>query len=127
MRAHDLRLLGPAAATWAAAWLATGATDAAVPAWSAPLAGRIAAHRALRTAPGPRDGTVSQTLAEALSALAARHRRPGLRVIVSDLIDPAGEIERPFDWEAPGNWALALNGVARSTSLVTRISPCQGD
>jgi uncharacterized protein (DUF58 family) len=25
-------------------------------AWSAPLAGRIAAHRALRTAPGPRDG-----------------------------------------------------------------------
>lgn len=70
-------------------------------AWSAPLAGRIAAHRALRTAPGPRDGTATQTLAEALSALAARHRRPGLRVIVSDLIDPAGEIERPFDWEAP--------------------------
>jgi uncharacterized protein (DUF58 family) len=70
-------------------------------AWSAPLAGRIAAHRALRTAPGPRDGTVSQTLAEALSALAARHRRPGLRVIISDLIDPAGAIERPFDWEAP--------------------------
>lgn len=70
-------------------------------AWSAPLAGRIAAHRALRTAPGTRDGTATQTLAEALSALAARHRRPGLRVIVSDLIDPAGEIERPFDWEAP--------------------------
>ena len=69
-------------------------------AWSAPLAGRIAAHRALRTAPGPRDGTATQTLAEALSALAARHRRPGLRVIVSDLIDPAGKIERPFDWEA---------------------------
>ena len=45
--------------------------------------------------------TVSQTLAKALSALAARHRRPGLRVIVSDLIDPAGAIERPFDWEAP--------------------------
>ncbi|HEU4465808.1 MAG TPA: hypothetical protein VFR98_04710, partial [Agromyces sp.] len=38
MRAHDLRLLGPAAATWAAAWLATGATDAAVPSWLAPLA-----------------------------------------------------------------------------------------
>jgi uncharacterized protein (DUF58 family) len=70
-------------------------------AWSAPLAGQIAAHRALRTAPGPRDGTVSQTLAEALLALAARHRRPGLRVIVSDMIDPAGKIERPFDWEAP--------------------------
>ena len=44
---------------------------------------------------------MSQTLAEALSALAARHRRPGLRVIVSDLIDPAGAVERPFDWEAP--------------------------
>ena len=70
-------------------------------AWSSPLAGRIAAHRVLRTAPGPRNGTVSQTLAEALSALAVRHRRPGLRVIVSDLIDPAGAIERPFDWEAP--------------------------
>lgn len=38
MRAHDLRLLVPAVATWVAAWLATGATDAAVPAWLVPSA-----------------------------------------------------------------------------------------
>ena len=36
MRAHDLRLLAPAATAWVAAWLATGATDAAVPAWIVP-------------------------------------------------------------------------------------------
>ena len=36
MRAHDVRLLAPAVTAWVAAWLATGATDAAVPAWVVP-------------------------------------------------------------------------------------------
>jgi uncharacterized protein (DUF58 family) len=70
--------------------------------WSRPLAGRVAARRALHPAAAvPRDGVAATSLAEALQALARRHRRPGLRVIVSDLLSPSGEFERPFDWEAP--------------------------
>ena len=58
------------------------------------------------TAPcGPRQdpatGRVSQTLAEALIGAGRRHRRPGLRVDRLRPLDPAGAIERPFDWEAP--------------------------
>jgi uncharacterized protein (DUF58 family) len=69
--------------------------------WARPLAGRVAAHRVLRTPPPPREGTAPLGLAAALTALGRRYRRPGLRIIVSDLLDPAGEIRRPFDWEAP--------------------------
>jgi competence protein ComEC len=36
VRAHDLRLLVPAVAAWAAAWCAVGAPDADVPTWLAP-------------------------------------------------------------------------------------------
>ncbi|GGI48405.1 competence protein ComEC [Agromyces flavus] len=38
MRGHDLRLICPAVAAWAAAWLATGATDVAAPVWLVPAA-----------------------------------------------------------------------------------------
>ena len=70
--------------------------------WSRPLPGRIAARRALHPAGTlPRDGVAGTSLADALTALARRHRRPGLRVVVSDLLSPSGEFERPFDWEQP--------------------------
>ncbi|MBM7504631.1 ComEC/Rec2 family competence protein [Agromyces aurantiacus] len=69
MRRHDLRLLGPAAATWAAAWLATGATDAAVAPWlvaavcwgAAALGLGLTASRARLRVPrsGPSPGPVS--------------------------------------------------------------------
>jgi len=68
--------------------------------WTRPVTGRVAAQRALRPAAHrPRDGIPATGLAEALDALGRRHRRPGVRVVVSDLLDPAGRIERPFDWE----------------------------
>ncbi len=70
-------------------------------AWRRPLPGRIAAHDLLRSEPAERDGPAPHGLAEALTAMDRRHRRPGLRVIVSDLLDPAGTFARPFDWEAP--------------------------
>ncbi|BDZ53272.1 ComEC/Rec2 family competence protein [Agromyces marinus] len=38
MRGHDLRLLAPAGAAWAAGWWATGATEAGVPTWVVPAA-----------------------------------------------------------------------------------------
>ena len=70
--------------------------------WTRPLAGRIAARRALHPAVSvSRDGVAATGLAEALTNLSRRHRRPGLRVIVSDLLSPSGEFERPFDWEQP--------------------------
>lgn len=69
--------------------------------WHRPLAGRVAAQRLLRAAPATRDGEVPLGLAEALTVLARRHRRPGLRVVVSDLLDPTGTLARPFDWEDP--------------------------
>jgi uncharacterized protein (DUF58 family) len=70
--------------------------------WRRPVAGRVAARRALRgPAVRPREGPSPVTLADALEALARRHRRPGVRVVVSDFLDPDGDVERPFRWEAP--------------------------
>ena len=31
--------------------------------------------------------------------MSSRQRRPGLRVVISDLIDPGGQVARPFEWE----------------------------
>ncbi|MEI5585315.1 MULTISPECIES: ComEC/Rec2 family competence protein [unclassified Agromyces] len=50
MRRHDLRLLPAAIAAWAAAWLATGAPDAGVPAWCVPAACWLLAGAALAAA-----------------------------------------------------------------------------
>jgi uncharacterized protein (DUF58 family) len=70
--------------------------------WARPVAGRVAAQRALRrVADRPREGVPPIGLAEALDALGRRHRRPGVRVVVTDLLDPAGQLERPFAWEDP--------------------------
>jgi uncharacterized protein (DUF58 family) len=70
-------------------------------AWSRPVGGRVAAQRAVRpVADRRRQGTPAVGLAGAIDALGRRHRRPGVRVVVSDLVDPAGRVERPFDWEA---------------------------
>ena len=77
-------------------------------AWSRPLPGRVAAHRAVgaaRRRPAvdelTRSGEVPYPLGAAIEALSRRQRRPGLRVVISDLIDPGGQIKRPFEWEAP--------------------------
>ncbi len=70
--------------------------------WDAPLPGRVSARRTLRsvtTAPRADRRTDTTTLAEAISALERRQRRPGLRVVVSDFVEPDGAAERPFGWE----------------------------
>jgi uncharacterized protein (DUF58 family) len=86
--------------------------------WSRPLAGRIAAHRAVaaarRVSPrasGSRSGPVKHQLGAAIEALSRRQRRPGLRVIISDFIDPDGQLERPFDWERAVRRMAARNDV----------------
>ncbi|MET0999637.1 MAG: DUF58 domain-containing protein [Marmoricola sp.] len=77
--------------------------------WSPPLSPRRAAVRALsghRPTGPPRGRAVPPTavragLAGALSDLDARQRRRGARVVISDFVEPDGQIERPFAWEAP--------------------------
>ncbi len=80
--------------------------------WSQPLPSRAAAHRALKGASaGTSAGTASggatserttvSTLDEAITALGSRHRRPGVRVVISDFVEPDGQLERPFAWERP--------------------------
>jgi uncharacterized protein (DUF58 family) len=81
-------------------WLtATGVT------WSRDLSARVSARQLLRrresaAGPGATDGP-APTLADGLVQLDRRHRRPGLRVVISDFVEPDGRVERPFAWEAP--------------------------
>lgn len=88
--------------------------------WSAPVPSRAAAHRALRRrigaavqparavaggragASGGASGAGSSgDLTQALRSFGARHSRPGVRVVVTDFVDPHGAVERPFAWEQP--------------------------
>ncbi|MGL5815953.1 MAG: DUF58 domain-containing protein [Phycicoccus sp.] len=70
--------------------------------WQPPWPGRASARRTLRAAQeAPRAATRTDdtTLAEALGALERRRRRPGLRVVVSDFVEPDGTVDRPLPWE----------------------------
>jgi uncharacterized protein (DUF58 family) len=69
--------------------------------WQQPRPARAAAYGAIRQPSAAREGAGAVGLAEALTILGARDRRPGLRVVISDLLDPTGAFERPFDWETP--------------------------
>ncbi|WP_323793205.1 DUF58 domain-containing protein [Nocardioides sp.] len=72
--------------------------------WSAPLPSRAAAHRALRRRrrpAGSASGAPAPDLGQALRGFGARHSRPGVRVIITDFVDPDGAVERPFAWERP--------------------------
>jgi uncharacterized protein (DUF58 family) len=72
--------------------------------WQRPLPGRASAYRTMRAVrdaarvDGRSDTT---TLEQALARLERRQRRAGLRVVVSDFVEPDGRTDRPFDWEAP--------------------------
>jgi uncharacterized protein (DUF58 family) len=91
-------------------------------AWSRPLSGRRAARRALarRTAPHVVTGADAVVdLAEGIRLMDARHRRPGLRVIVSDLVEPDGRITRPFPWERQ----LRRLGARHETLVVEVLDP----
>lgn len=71
--------------------------------WTAPMPPRRAAMHALATTARPptTDPAPSSVgLADAVSQLERRHRSPGVRVLVSDFVEPDGRTERPFPWEA---------------------------
>lgn len=69
--------------------------------WRTPLPGRVGARRSLHEArrPARADRGGGPSLSAALTALARRQRRPGLRVVVSDFLEPDGRTGRPFPWE----------------------------
>lgn len=77
--------------------------------WEAPAPPRRATlrtlaqlqHPAAPTAPAASVVEGRVELAEALTQLERRHHRPGVRVVVSDLVEPDGRSERPFAWERP--------------------------
>ncbi|WP_370246949.1 DUF58 domain-containing protein [Nocardioides sp.] len=79
--------------------------------WAAPVPARAAAHRALRQHHHSPDDGVAPPLADALVALARRYPRPGLRVVVSDLLDADGGTARPFAWERPLRRLAAVHDV----------------
>lgn len=74
-------------------------------AWQPALPGRVAARRVTHAAaayeqngraePGP----PGPTLAQGLVGLQRRVPRPGLRVVISDFVEPDGSSERPLPWE----------------------------
>ncbi|MFB9315770.1 DUF58 domain-containing protein [Nocardioides plantarum] len=86
--------------------------------WSAPVPSRAAAHRALRrhAIPSTQGGP---DLATALRQFAARRARPGVRVVVTDLVEPDGRSERPFAWEQP----LRRLAATHETLLVEVVDP----
>lgn len=88
--------------------------------WLPPGAGRLTARRVMRQPEADRDGapdpqrdatpdnpthpskpSTPTDLAAAIGRLAAQAPRRGLRVVVSDLLDPEGAITGPFAWEQP--------------------------
>jgi uncharacterized protein (DUF58 family) len=71
-------------------------------AWISGLPPRVCAAQLLRGATEPPAlGTgTGPSLADGIEQVDRRHRRPGLRVVVSDFVEPDGAIERPFPWEA---------------------------
>lgn len=84
--------------------MGTLAFSARGPVWTRPVAARVAARRLMRLASQDepeRHGTPADGLPEMIDALARRASRPGLCVVVSDLLSPEGAFARPFDWEQP--------------------------
>jgi competence protein ComEC len=99
-RAHDLRLLPPAATAWVAAWLATGATDAAMPAWVVPAVcwglTAVALVLVVGGSPGSTRRAIAAPLlvATACASLVATVACAGLLARQgSDLVDAAGTRE----------------------------------
>ncbi|MEO9322749.1 DUF58 domain-containing protein [Nocardioides sp. C4-1] len=86
--------------------------------WSAPVPSRAAAHRALRRHVPKVPGS-GPDLASALGSFARRHPRPGVRVVVTDLVEPDGRLERPFAWEQP----LRRMAAAHETVVVEVVDP----
>lgn len=85
-----------------------------------PLASRKAARRAVVTSDQPaRDGVAEVDLTTAIDELSRRARRPGLRIIVSDLLGADGAIDRHFAWER----ALRRMAVRNQVVVVEIIDP----
>ncbi|HEX6956059.1 MAG TPA: ComEC/Rec2 family competence protein, partial [Agromyces sp.] len=81
MRRHDLRLLPAAVVAWAAAWLATGAPEAGVPAWVVPVACWAVAASAVAVAVA--FGRAPHRAVPRRDAIGSGRAAPGVLVIVA--------------------------------------------
>ncbi|MFW0796275.1 DUF58 domain-containing protein [Gordonia sp. CPCC 205515] len=70
--------------------------------WSAADSPRLAAARLIRSIgdDDQRSG-FAPALSATLRAFARRHRRPGLRVVITDFLEPADGLAAPFAWQSP--------------------------
>ncbi|MGQ7297013.1 DUF58 domain-containing protein [Quadrisphaera sp. KR29] len=91
--------------------------------WGRLRPGRQAAVHVLRSDPAPREGPAVTSLAEALQEMGRRCTRSEVIVVVTDLLEPSGRVERPFDWEP------ALRRLARrhEVAVVEVIDPRELD
>jgi len=71
--------------------------------WHRPDRSRLAAHRIARilTEVEQRNGAAGPGLGAAIEVFAGHRHRRGLRVVVSDFLDPDGTHQQPFDWQRP--------------------------
>ena len=87
--------------------------------WAAPVPSRAAAHRALKGTHRRRSNGQPLDLAQAIRTFAARHPRPGVRVVVTDFVEPDGRTERPFAWET----SLRRLAAVHETLVVEIVDP----
>jgi uncharacterized protein (DUF58 family) len=92
--------------------------------WTRAMPPRRAAYQAVAgrrdpAAPTATPAPEQKSLAEAILALDQRHRRPGVRVVVSDFVEPDGTVERPFAWER----ALRRLGARHDVIVVEVLDP----
>ncbi len=71
--------------------------------WHRQTRSRLAAHRITGELAHSqrRDGAGGPDLATAMEAFARQRNRPGLRVVVSDFLNPDGDHRPPFGWQRP--------------------------
>lgn len=71
--------------------------------WHRPERSRLAASRAAQALMREtvRTGGGAPSLAAAVAALGTRRGGAGLRVVITDFLDPGGSHAAPFDWQAP--------------------------
>ncbi len=93
--------------------------------WSRPDRARFAARRCARLVDTihHREGSSTPPLGDALDAFGRRYRRAGLRIVVSDFLDPDGRSEEPFEWQRPLRHMAARHDVI----AVEVTDPREGD
>ena len=87
--------------------------------WDPGLSPVACGRRALRDPVSTPTAVGGASIADGLTRLQSRHGRPGLRVVISDFLEPDGSITRPFSWEK----ALRRLARQRDTIVIEVLDP----